>query len=123
MNSILAAVLGMAVDAFVRPVLGMVRIRAALRDRETLQTVRRGILAVCGVTACVVFLCGGAILLPLALCLFMPWEPNTRLWVALAFAAVYVAIPMTVAAIALSEKRWMHYFHVDELINESPSER
>lgn len=121
MNSILAAVLGLAVDAFVRPILDMVKVRAAMRDRETLQTIRRGVLAICAVTACVTLMAGGAILLPLALCLFMPWEPTTRLWVALAFAALYIAIPTTAAALMLSEKRWLGYFHLDELINQTGS--
>lgn len=123
MNKLLAAVLGMVVDSFVRPALELAKVRAALRDAETLRTVRRAVLALCGVTACVVMMAGGAILVPLALCLFMPWDTTTRLWVALAFAAIYVAIPIIVAAMALSEKRWMRFFHVDELVDEVAGKR
>ena len=118
MNKILAAVLGLIVDSFVRPALELSKVRAALRNVETLRTLRRAVLALCGVTACVVMMAGGAILVPLALCLFMPWDASTRLWVALAFAGVYLAIPIVAAGMALSERRWIYFFHVDQLLKD-----
>lgn len=123
MNKILAAVIGMIVDSFVRPALELSRVRAALKDVEVLRSVRRTILTLCGLTACIVLMAGGVILIPLALCLFMPWNPTTRLWVALGVAAVYVAIPIVIAGIALSERRWMRFFHVDELVQDVVAKR
>ena len=123
MNRLLTAVLDVALESLVRPALRVARLRAALSDVETLRAVRKSLIAVCGMVACAGVLAGGAILVPLALCLFMPWEPTTRLWVAVLFGVAYLAIPFVIAAVALSEKRWLQYFHMDEVIKDVVAKR
>jgi hypothetical protein len=59
---------------------------------------------------------GGAVLMPLALCLFMPWQPQTKALVACAFGAVYLLAPLIVAIVLMSEKRWMRMTRAGKLM-------
>ena len=49
----------------------------------------------------------GLVLIPLALLLFMPWEPQTKAIVGIAVGAVYLLVPLAAMLPVLSEKRWM----------------
>ncbi len=118
MYKLLAMAIDLAMDVFVKPRTRLALMRAALADIETVKTVRQGLFAVCGLVIVAVITAAGAVMIPIALCLFMPWEQGTRLWVALIFAAVYLTIPVILASMFLSERRWMRIFHVDELVRE-----
>ena len=116
MSKILAAAFNLIIDAFFRPTLERAKIRSALTAIETVQATRKAALAAFAFIVCAVVVGGGAILIPFALCSFMPWEANTRLWVGLSFAVAYIALPVVLVWTALSEKRIMRLLHVDDLL-------
>lgn len=118
MNKLLSVLVDVAMDIFVRPRTKLALMRAALADIETVKSLRQGLFALCGLLLVAVITGAGVVLIPVALCLFMPWEPSTRLWVAMVFAIVYLAVPVILASMLLSERRWMRIFHVDDLIRE-----
>jgi uncharacterized membrane protein len=66
---------------------------------------------------CLAVMAGGAIMMPLSLCLFMPWEPQTKAFVACAFGVVYIVGALIVAIGLMSEKRWMRITRADALVN------
>ena len=49
----------------------------------------------------------GLAMIPVALCVFMPWEPTTKAIAGISLGAIYLLAPVIVLNILLSEKRWM----------------
>lgn len=119
MNTLLSAALGMAMDIFVRPRVRLAKVRLALQSLKTLKAVRKGVLAVSGLMFLTAVAAAGMIMIPMALCLFMPWTQTTRLVVALVVGALYIAVPITLVLAFLSERRWKQTLHIDELLNDA----
>ena len=118
MNKLFGSVLGMAVGAWVvKPVIRRAKIRAAILYLETIRSAREAVMVFGVVAFCIALMAGGAVLIPLALCLFMPWQPQTKTLVACAFGAVYIAVPFIVATVLMSEKRWMRMTRADAFVN------
>lgn len=118
MNKLIGSVLGMAASAWlVKPLVRRTKIRAAIYYLESVRSVRQIVIVAGALVLCFVMMAGGAILIPLALCLFMPWEPLTKAIVASAFGAVYVIVPVALAVTLMSEKRWMKLTKADKLLS------
>lgn len=58
----------------------------------------------------------GLAMIPVALCVFAPWTPETKLIVALTFALIYIVVPVALLSSLMSERRWMKIFHADQLV-------
>jgi heme/copper-type cytochrome/quinol oxidase subunit 4 len=56
---------------------------------------------------CLVLMAVGLGLIPFGLCLFMPWTPQTKAILVLAFSAVYIVVPLILILTGFSQKRWM----------------
>jgi len=117
-NKLLGLVLRMAFRALVESPLRRARIRAVIYYLEMIRTARQAVMILGALMFCVVIMAGGAVLIPLALCLFMPWQPETKALVACAFGVVYVVAPLIVAMVLMSEKRWMHMTRADKLLKD-----
>jgi len=50
----------------------------------------------------------GLLMIPVALCLFMPWSSSTKAIVSISFAALYTIVPLISLMVAFSEKSWLH---------------
>jgi hypothetical protein len=70
------------------------------------------------VVSAVVLACG-FLMIPVALCLFMPWTPETRAIVAVAFGAAHLLVPLVAMIVLFSEKRWMKTSRADKLVKEA----
>jgi hypothetical protein len=70
------------------------------------------------VVSAVVLACG-FLMIPFAHCLFMPWNPETRAIVAVAFGAAYLLVPLVAMIVLFSEKRWMKASRADKLVKEA----
>jgi hypothetical protein len=110
-------VLRMALGRLATPPLRRIRIRAVVHYLEAIRTVRRALIDLGAFMFCLAIIAGGAVLMPLALCLFMPWQPQTKALVACAFGVVYIVAPLIVAIALMSEKRWMRITHADTMVN------
>lgn len=118
MNKILGLVLRMAFRALVESPLRRAKIRAVIYYLEMIRTARQVVMILGALLFCVVIMAGGAILIPVSLCLFMPWQPETKALVACAFGVVYVVAPLIVAMVLMSEKRWMRITRADKLLKD-----
>lgn len=116
MNKLFGPVLQMAYKALISPSIRRVKIRAVMYYLETVRSAREAVIVLGLLSFCIALMAGGAVLLPLALCLFMPWQPQTKAFVACAFAVVYLVAPFLVATLLMSEKRWMRMTRADELL-------
>ena len=65
---------------------------------------------------CLILMAVGLGLIPIVLCLFMPWALQTKAIVALAFAAVYVIVPLIFILTGFSQKRWMKASGANEMV-------
>lgn len=117
MNKLLGQILRIAFNTLVEPSLRRAKIRAVIFYLEAVHNARKAIILIGALIFCLVIMAGGAILVPLALCLFMPWQPATKAIVACSFAAVYLLVPIVVAIALMSEKRWMRLTRAGELMN------
>lgn len=118
MNKLLGPLMQLAYRALVEPSVRRAKIRAVIYYLETIQTARQAVMIIGGIIFCFVIMAGGAVLIPLALCLFMPWQPLTKALVASAFGVVYLFAPLVVANVLMSEKRWMSMLRADALVKD-----
>jgi uncharacterized membrane protein YeiB len=70
-----------------------------------------------------VMLACGFLLIPVALCLFVPWSPETKTIVAASIGAAYIIIPVIVVMVLSSERRWMKASGADKLVKEALRQR
>ncbi len=68
---------------------------------------------------CLVLLAVGLVIIPVALCLFMPWSTNVKAIVAISFGVLYTIFPLIALMVAFSEKRWLRTLSVDRLLHGS----
>ena len=118
MNKLLGRVLHMAFSALVEPSLRRAKIHAAVYYVEAVRTARKATMVFGALAFCLVIMASGAILIPLALCLFMPWQPDTKAWVACTVGTVYLLVPLIVGIVLMSERRWMRMTRADGLVRD-----
>jgi uncharacterized membrane protein YqjE len=85
----------------------MVKVQAAIVYLEGIKRARRILILLCLLIFTITLIGAGFVLIPLALLIFMPWEPQTKAIVGIAIGAVYLLAPLVGIAFVLSEKRWM----------------
>ncbi len=73
----------------------------------------------CMLVVTIIVLACGFLLIPIALCLFMPWSGETKAIVAAAFGAAYLILPLIALLVLFSEKRWMKASRADKLLKEA----
>lgn len=118
MNKLFGPLLKMAFRALIEPTLRRAKIRAVIWYIELVQGARKSVMVLGALIFCVIIMAGGAVLIPLALCLFMPWQPSTKALVGCTVGAIYLLAPLIVAMVLMSEKRWMHMTRADLLVKD-----
>ena len=116
MNKLFGPILKMVYRVLVAPSLQRAKIQAVMYYLQTIRSVRQAVMTLGVLALCMAMIAGGAVLIPLALCLLMPWQPLTKALVACAFGALYITVPLVVAIVLMSEKRWMRMTRADELV-------
>jgi NADH:ubiquinone oxidoreductase subunit K len=114
-REIIYRLIGSEVEASV----ALVKIQSAIIYLHVLKNARRLTKLICLLVFFVIVLACGFLLIPVSLCLFMPWAPETKAIVATAFAAAYVIIPLTVVMILFREKNWIRVSKIDKLLKEA----
>jgi len=97
--------------------VALFKIDAAITYLNIIKGTRRMAMLFCLMVLGVVVLACGFLLIPVALCLFMPWTPQTRVIVAASFGSAYILIPLIVVMTLLSQKRWMRASRADKLLH------
>ena len=99
--------------------VALFKIQSAIVYLNLIQGARRLSMLVCLAVVCVVILACGFLLIPVALCIFMPWTPETKAIVAVAFAAAYIIVPLIAVMTLFTQKRWMKASRADKLLEEA----
>ncbi len=114
-NEIFRRLIGSKIDASV----ALCKIQAAIVYLNFIKGTRRMTMLIGLLVLCVVILACGFLLIPVGLCLFMPWTPETKAIVTVSFGAGYIIIPLIVVMALFSEKRWMKTSMADKLLGEA----
>ena len=107
------------IESYIRTTLDLLKVEATIVYVNGVKTARRVIILLCLLIFCTIILACGFILIPIALCLYMPWTPETKATVAIIFGAVYVLIPVLVMSGLLSQKRWMKMTGANEMVKKA----
>lgn len=107
MNWIVDALVERARKEYLDPLIRMAKVYAARMCLEGIKVSRRIAILFCLLIFVAALIGAGFVLIPLALLLFMPWEPQTKAIVGVAVGAIYVMLPLVGIIFVLSEKRWM----------------
>jgi hypothetical protein len=112
----ISSILKGLVNSYLDSLLELAKIRAAVCYVNGLKVTRRLLMLWCRLAFCFALLAMGLGLIPIALCLYMPWTPQTKAFVAIAFALVYIIVPLIVILRAFSQKRWMRISRANDLV-------
>jgi MFS family permease len=104
------------IESYCSTMLELLKVKAAITYLSIIRGARRFVIMVAVLVFCAVILACGFLLVPIALLLFMPWAPHTKAIVGIAIGAAYVLVPLILAAVLLSEKRWLRISRADELL-------
>jgi len=100
-------VLWRLLDSKLKTSLYLAKIQAAIVYLKFIKSARHLTMLFFLLAVCAVVLACGFLLVPVALCLFMPWAPLTKAIVAASFGAAYIIIPSIVVLVMFSQKRWL----------------
>jgi hypothetical protein len=115
LRTLIRQLLGSKIDS----AFSSLKIRAAIIYLNVIKRTRLLVMLVCVLILCVIVLACGFLLIPIALCLFMPWPAETKALVAAIFGAAYIIVPVVVVMILFSQKRWMKATMADKLLKEA----
>jgi hypothetical protein len=106
------------IESYIRTTIDLLKIEAAMAYLKVLRGARRFFVVATLLLFFVVVLGCGFLLIPIALLLFMPWDPQTKAIVGICIGAGYVLIPAVVISMLLSEKRWIRWSGIDRLLRD-----
>lgn len=118
MNSLFKGLIDWLRSTYYEPTVAILKVRAAIWYLEAIRSARRILMLVCALVFVITLIGAGLVLIPVALLIFMPWEPMTKAYVGLAFGVVYLLVPIISLSILLSEKRWMETTGANELLRK-----
>ncbi|HTP42120.1 MAG TPA: hypothetical protein VML36_06835 [Nitrospiria bacterium] len=87
--------------------LSRVKLQGAIYYAEAVLGVRALFLLFCLAAVCIVVFASGLLLIPVALCFYMPWPSDVKAVVAMLFGVGYALGALVVLAAICSEKRWL----------------
>jgi hypothetical protein len=103
---------------YLEPSLKLLKIRAAILYLEGVKGAHRILIAACLIVFVITLIGAGLVLVPLALLMFMPWEPTTRAIVGIVIGAIYLIVPALTLISLLSEKRWMRLTGATDILRK-----
>lgn len=117
-NSFVQGLIDWLRSTYLDPALRIVKLRAAIWYLEGIKGARRLLILVCLLVFVITLIGAGLVVLPLALLLFMPWEPTTKAIVGVGIGALYLLVPAIALFSLLSEKRWMRITGATEVLRK-----
>jgi hypothetical protein len=106
-NSLFQGLFDWLRSAYLEPSLKILKLRAAIYYLEGVKGAHRILILICLLVFVITLVGAGLVMVPLALLLFMPWEPTTKAVVGIIIGALYLLVPAVALISLLSEKRWM----------------
>jgi hypothetical protein len=118
MNSFVQGILDWLKSTYLEPTLKLLKLRAAIYYLEGVKGARRILILVCLLVFVITLIGAGLVIIPLALLLFMPWEPTTKAIVGIVIGAIYLLVPVVALIPLLSQKRWMRVTGATEVLRK-----
>lgn len=118
MNALFQGFLDWLKQAYLEPTLRLLKIRAAIYYLEGIKTARQVLILLCMLIFVITLIGAGLVLIPVALLLFMPWQPETKAIVGLVIGIIYLLIPAIALLFLLSEKRWMKLTGTNDILKK-----
>lgn len=106
-NSLFQGVIDWLKATYLDPFLKVLKLRAAIYYLEAVKGAHRILILICLLVFVITLVGAGLVIVPLALLLFMPWEPTTKAVVGIIIGSIYLLVPAIGLISLLSEKRWM----------------
>ncbi len=106
-NSFMQGMFDWLRSSYLEPSFKMLKLRAAVYYLEGVKGAHRILILICLLVFVITLVGAGLVIVPLALLLFMPWEPATKAVVGIIIGALYLLVPAAALISLLSEKRWM----------------
>ncbi len=94
-----------------------IKLKLAMGYLKMLKTSRNLVIQIALLIFFIVILSFGFILIPVSLCLYMPWNTTTKAIVSLSFGLLYTIVPMIALMVAFSEKRWMSTSKLEKILD------
>lgn len=116
--NILSSFIRDLIESYVQTTIDLFKIEVAMAYMKVLKGTRRFFIIATLLLFFVVVLGCGFLLVPIALLLFMPWDPQTKAIVGICIGAAYVIIPIVVISMLLSEKRWVKWSGIGKLMRD-----
>ena len=104
------------IKSYLSSLLELAKIRMAVCYVNCVKVTRHLFMLWCALVFCLVLLAIGLALIPIALCLYMPWSFDTKAIVAISFAFVYIIVPLVILILVFSQKRWMRISKANDLV-------
>jgi len=117
-NSLFQGMFDWLNSTYIEPSLKVLKLRAAIYYLEGVKGAHRILILVCVLVFVITLIGAGLVMVPLALLLFMPWEPTTKAVVGIVIGAVYLMVPAAALISLLSEKRWMRLTGATEVLRK-----
>jgi hypothetical protein len=105
-------------STYLEPSFKMLKIRAAIYYLEGVKGAHRILILICLLIFVITLIGAGLVIIPMALLLFMPWEPNTKAVVGIIIGAIYLLVPVVALISLLSEKRWMRLTGATDILRK-----
>jgi hypothetical protein len=99
---------------YLEPLIRSLKAQAADIYLEGMKGARRVLILLCLLVFVITLIGAGLVLIPIALLIFMPWEPQTKAIVGIVVGAVYLLVPLAASLPLLTEKRWMSVTGAEE---------
>ncbi len=117
-HSLIQGVLDWLKTTYLEPSVKMLKLRAAVYYLEGVKSAHRILILICLLVFVITLIGAGLVLVPLALLIFMPWEPISKAIVGIVIGAVYLLVPVVALIALLSEKRWMRITGATEVLRK-----
>ncbi len=117
-NSFIQGLLKWLRSTYLEPSLRMLKLRSAIYYLEGVKGAHRILILICMLVFVITLIGAGLIVIPVALLLFMPWEPTTKAVVGIIIGSIYLLVPAVALISLLSEKRWMRLTGATDILRK-----
>jgi len=107
---------------YVEQHLARAKFRTAIYYMNGVQSVRRLFIFACLLGVSIRLFVLGLLLIPVALCFFMPWTPEVKAGVAILSGLVYLAGSLAILSLLLSERQWLKVSRAKEFLERAAKE-
>jgi hypothetical protein len=115
----IVGILAAIVNRWCEGVLDRLRIEAAIRYVDGVKKARQGFIALLGTFLLALLMMSGFLLIHVALFVWLPWSVPVKALILLILGVVYLGIGLAFVLKITSNRAWMEFTGVDEVLDRS----